>query len=112
MKFGCAMNHAALDVGDNDGAIIGAFGGVALDETVIHEAIEAVMTALRIEPQQMIAQQRQLLLLAQRPDVALGRRRTGDVVVSHVKNSSWWPSRRRRIPRRLILCTAPWNSRP
>ena len=32
------------------------------------------MAALRIKPQQMIAQQRQFFLLAQRPDAALGER--------------------------------------
>src|SRR5664279_2316567 len=112
MQFGCAMHDAALDISDDRGAIAGAFGGIALYETVVHEAIEAVMTALRIEPQQMIAQQRQLFLLAQRPNVALGQRRTGNVFVSHVKSPLGWPSRRRRIPRRRILCIAPWNSRP
>src|SRR5664279_1074304 len=99
MQFGCAMHHAAFDISDDDGVIAGAFGGVALDETVVHEAIEAVMTALRIEPQQMIAQQRQLLLLAKRPHAPLGKRRTGNVFVSHVKSPLGWPSRRRRIPR-------------
>ena len=55
-----------------DRAIVGAFGGIALDEAVIHEAVKAVMAASAIEPQQMIAQQRQLFLLAQGPDAAPG----------------------------------------
>ena len=77
MQFRRTAHHAVLDIGDDDGAIIGAFRGVALDEAVIHEAIEAVMSAVRIEPQQMIAQQRQFFLLIQRPDVAAGERSNG-----------------------------------
>ena len=77
MQFRRAAHHAVLDIGDDDGAIVGAFRGIAFDEAVIHEAVEAVMTALRIEPQQMIAQQRQFFLLTQRPNVAPGKRSNG-----------------------------------
>ena len=80
MQFGRAAHHAILDIGDDDGAVVGAFFGVTLDKTVIHETMETVMAAGSIQPQQMIAQQRQLLLLAERPDAALGARRTGDVL--------------------------------
>jgi hypothetical protein len=47
--------------------------------------VEAIMSALSIEPQEMIAQQRQFFLLAQRPDVALGKRGTAGVLVIHFK---------------------------
>jgi hypothetical protein len=47
----------------SDRAVIGAFLGVALDETVIHEAMETVAAADAVEPQQVIAQQRQFFLL-------------------------------------------------
>ena len=40
------------------------FCGIAFDEAVIHEAMKAIVTAGAIEPQQMIAQQRQFFLLA------------------------------------------------
>ena len=83
MQFRRAANHAALEISDDNGAVLGAFPGVAFDETVIQEAIEAVMTALGVEPLQVIAQQRQLFLVAQRPDGALERRRTSDVLVVH-----------------------------
>src|ERR1019366_7295312 len=99
MQFRRAAYHAVFDVSDDDGAVIGAFGGIVFDEAVIHEAVEAVMAALLIEPQQMIAQKRQLLLLTQRPDAAAGKRRMGNVFVSHVITPLGWPSRRRRIPR-------------
>jgi hypothetical protein len=39
------------------------------------------MTAFRIEPQQVIAQQRQFFLLKQRPDVAPGEHQSGNVFV-------------------------------
>ncbi len=83
MQFRRAPHHAILDVGDDDGAVVGAFGGIALDEAVIHEAVESVMAACRIKPKQMVAQQRQFFLLAQRPDAALGRGRAGGVFVVH-----------------------------
>ena len=83
MQFRRAPHHTVLDVGDDDGAVVGAFGGIALDEAVIHEAMEAVMAACRIEPQQVIAQQRQFFLLAQRPDAAPGRGRRDSVFVAH-----------------------------
>jgi hypothetical protein len=53
------------------------------DEAVIQKAVEAVMTASRIEPQKMIAQKRQFFLLTQRPNVAPGKRRMGRVLVLH-----------------------------
>src|ERR1700736_167118 len=87
MQFRRAANHATLQVGDDDGTIVSAFAGVALNEAVIHEAVEAVMAALRVEPQQVIAQQRQLVLPAQRPNDAPGRRRTGSLLIVHHKSS-------------------------
>jgi hypothetical protein len=85
MQLRRAANHAALHVGDDDGAIVGALGGIALDKTVIEETVEAIMAALRIEPQQVIAQQRQFLLLAQGPNVAKARSRAVGIIVCHVK---------------------------
>src|SRR5215208_6870623 len=113
MQFGGATHHAILEIGDDDSAVIGAFFGVTFDEAVVHEAMKAVMAAGTIEPQQVIAQQRQLFLLAENPNGALdralvralGASRNGTLVV-HSHNSSWWPSRRRRIPRPSILCIA------
>ena len=58
MQFRRAAHDAVLDIGDDHSAIVSAFGGIAFDEVVIHEAVEPVMTALWIEPQKMIAQQR------------------------------------------------------
>jgi hypothetical protein len=46
--------------------------------------MEAIMAAGAIKPQEMVAQQRQFFLLAQRPDAAVGERRTVDIVVAHV----------------------------
>ena len=86
MQFRRAAHHAVLDIGDDDGAIVGAFRGVTLDKAVIHEAVEAIVAAGPIEPQQMIAQQRQFFLLAQRPDVALGEASNGSM-------SSWRTSK-------------------
>src|ERR1700733_4670100 len=82
MQFRRTTHHAVFDISDDDRAILSAFCGIAFDETVIHEAVEAIATALRIEPQQMIAQQRQLLLLAQRSNAAPGQRRTEDLFVA------------------------------
>ncbi len=85
MQFRRAAHHAVLDIGDDDGAVVGAFRGVAFDEAVVHEAVEAIMAALAVEPQQMIAQQRQFFLLAQRPNVAPGTRPAHKYLVAHVK---------------------------
>ena len=74
MQFGCAPNHAVFKEGDDGRAVIGAFLGVALDEAVVHEAMEAVATAVAVEPQQVIAQQRQFFLLAQRAHATIGER--------------------------------------
>ena len=51
MQLGCAAHHAILDVGDDDGAVIGALFGVTLDEAVVHEAVEAIMAAGSIQSQ-------------------------------------------------------------
>jgi len=83
MQLGCTAHHAIFDVSNDDGTIIGALLGVALDKAVVHEAVKAIMAAGSIQPQQMFAQQRQFLLLAERPNGALGARRTGDGFVSH-----------------------------
>ena len=45
MQFGRAAHRAVLEVADDDGAIMRAFFGIALDEAVVHEAMEAVVTA-------------------------------------------------------------------
>ena len=74
MQFGRTANHAVLKERDDHCAVIGALFGVALDEAVVHEAMEAIMPAVAVEPQQMIAQQRQFFLLAQRPDTAVSKR--------------------------------------
>src|SRR6476469_1997598 len=88
MQFRRATNHATLDLGADDGTVPGALPGVAFDEAVVHEAVESVMAARRVEPQEMIAQQRQLFLPAKRPDGARERRRTGGIELVH-HNSSW-----------------------
>ena len=49
MQFRGTAHRAVFDVGDDDGAVAGAFRGVSLDEAVVHEAMETVVTALRIE---------------------------------------------------------------
>ncbi len=73
MQLGRTAHDAVFHVGDDDGAVAGAFGSVALYEAVIQEAVEAVMAAGGIEPQQMVAQQRQFFVLAQRPHIAKAR---------------------------------------
>ena len=72
MQFGCTAHHAIFEIGDDDRAVVGAFLGVTFDEAVVHEAMKAIMAAGAIEPQQVIAQQRQLFLLAENPNGALG----------------------------------------
>ena len=74
MQFRRTPNHAVFEEGDDGRAVIGAFLGVALDEAVVHEAMETVAAAVAVEPQQMIAQQRQFFLLAQRAYAAVGER--------------------------------------
>src|SRR5205085_4636390 len=115
MQLGSAAHHAIFDIGNDQRAVVGAFFGVTLDEAVVHEAMEAIMAAGAVEPQQMVAQQRQLFLLAESPNGALystlGAVRSGNLVV-HSQYSSWWPSRRRRIPRSSIWCIAILSSSP
>src|ERR1700761_5197314 len=106
MQFGRAAHQAILEIGDDNSAVAGASLGVAPDKTIAQKAVEAIMTAGGIQPQQMVAQQPQLVS-AQGSYAAFGKRRPGHVVVAHVvKNSSEKPSRRRRIPRPEILCIA------
>src|SRR5258708_9669819 len=111
MQFRGTPHHAVFEISDDDGAIFGAFRGIAFNKTVVQDAREAVARALGIEPQKMIAQQRQFFLLLQRPDVAPGTRRTGRVLVVHFITPLGNPSRRRRIPSSLMLCIATRNSR-
>src|SRR6267142_16537 len=56
MELRRAAYHAVLDVRDDDGAVVSAFGGIAFDEIIIHEAVKAIMPALPIEPQKVIAE--------------------------------------------------------
>src|SRR5882724_3705746 len=106
MQFRSAPDHAIFEIGNDDGAVAGAFCGIAFDEAIFYEAAEAVAAARRIKPQQMIAQQGQFFVLIQRANHALGGGRTATVWVAHVKSPLGWPSRRRRIPRPSILCAA------
>jgi len=87
MQLRRAANHAVFKEGDNGRAVIGAFFGVTLDEAVIHEAMETVAAAVTVEPQQVIAQQRQFFLLAQRANAGIGERGR-KVREIHVLNSS------------------------
>jgi hypothetical protein len=70
MQLGRSAHDAIFHVGDDERTVSRAFGGVTLNETIVHEAIEAVMPALPIQPEQVIAQQRQLFVLAQGPHIA------------------------------------------
>src|SRR6478609_8682133 len=80
MQFGGAAYHAVLDIGNDQRAVVGAFFGVTLDKAVIHEAVETIMAAGTIQPQKVIAQKRQLFLLAESPNGALGPDRSGSLV--------------------------------
>jgi len=46
--------------------------------------MEAIAAAAMVKAQQMIAQQRQLFVLAKRPDVASGTRSANNVAAVHV----------------------------
>src|SRR5947208_8376891 len=87
MQLGCAPNPAVFKEGDDGRAVIGAFLSVALDEAVIHEAMEAVAAAGAVKPQQVIAQLRQFFLLAQRAHAGVGERGRNQSEV-HILNSS------------------------
>ena len=50
MQFGRAAHHAILEVRDDDGAVIGAFFGIALDKSVVHVAMEAIAAAGTVKP--------------------------------------------------------------
>src|SRR5262249_2577394 len=56
------VNLIVFDVGHDDGLRTEAPRDVVVDETVIDRTVKAVTPAFRIKPQQMIAQQRQLLV--------------------------------------------------
>ena len=86
MQFRRPPNHAVFKEGDDSRAVIGAFLGVALDEAVVHEAMEAVATAVAVEPQQVIAQQRQFFL-TQRAHATISERGRNHSEV-HILNSS------------------------
>ena len=42
MQFGCATNDAIFDIGDDDRAILGAFGGVAVASKIKHSVAAQV----------------------------------------------------------------------
>ena len=84
MQFRGAAHHPILDIGDDDGAIMRAFFGITFDKAVVDEAVEAIMAASMVEPQQVIAQQRQFFPLAQRPHRA--RDTEAGMISVHVKN--------------------------
>jgi hypothetical protein len=68
--------------------------------------------ALGIEPQQMIAQKRQLLVLTQGSHIAKARPRAERIVVWHFKLLLEGPRGGVESLVRWILCIAKWNSRP
>src|SRR5262249_34080118 len=65
-------------------AVAGASLGIALDEAVIEKSVKAVVAALRVKAQQVIAQQRQFFPLAQGTHVAKPRPRAETISVLHV----------------------------
>src|SRR5205085_3479246 len=109
MQFGRAAAHAMLGIGDDGRAVVGAAFGVAADETVVDEAMKTIMAAGTVQSQQVIAQQRKLLLLAQRPHGALGGRRTDGIIVHFITPLG---SPRGGVESLVvaILCAAPFNS--
>ena len=70
MQLGRTADHAVDDVGDDHGAVLGTAGGVTLDKAVVEKAVETVVPAFGIKPEQVIAQKRQFFLLAQGPHIA------------------------------------------
>jgi len=70
MQLGSTAHHAIFHIGHDHGTIGGAFRSVALDKAVIEEAMEAVVATYRIKPQQVVAKQRQLFVLAERSHIA------------------------------------------
>ena len=84
MKLRRAANHTVFEITDDERPIARAFFGIALDETVVHEAVKAVMPALVIKSQQMIPEQRQFFLPAQCANGPSGRYRMRRLVVVHV----------------------------
>jgi hypothetical protein len=111
MQLGRTADHAVDDIGDNHGAVLGAAGGVTLNEAVVEKAVETVVPACGIKPQEVIAQKRQFFLLAQGPHIARNGRRAGRVFKYHVKTPLGVPRGGVRIPRPPILCDAACFSR-
>ena len=62
VQLGDAMHLVVLDIGDGDRLWAEAARDVVVDEAIVDCAVEAIAPALRIETQQMIAQQRQLVV--------------------------------------------------
>src|ERR1700692_2231229 len=85
MQLRSPSDHAAFDIDDDYRAIIGTFRGIVFDEAVVQKSVKTVTQALRVEPQQMIAQQRQFLLLSQGANGAHRKRRPGVMLVVHGK---------------------------
>jgi len=96
MQFGSRVNPAVLDVTEHDHAFAKAACGIFDQELIVDDAVKAIATAPRIEPHQMVLQQL-LLPLRQHADHSAATDRC-NIQLLHSSNSSWWPSRRRRIP--------------
>src|SRR6202051_9304 len=56
MQLRSPSDNAAFDIGDDDCAITGTFRGIVFDEAVVQKSVKTITTAVRVEPQQMIAQ--------------------------------------------------------
>src|SRR5579863_306886 len=70
MQFRRATYNPTFEIGDDRSAVVCTFCGVAFDETVVQEALEAVVAAFAIKPQQMIAKKRQFFLMTERSNDA------------------------------------------
>ncbi len=60
MQLGGAVHLAVLDIADDGGALREAARGVGSEEDVVGDAVEAVAARLRVKPQQMLAERREV----------------------------------------------------
>jgi hypothetical protein len=54
MQFRSTSNRPVFEIRNHDGPVARALRRIALDEAVMHKAVEAIVAALGIKPQQMI----------------------------------------------------------
>src|SRR5690242_5302801 len=85
MQLRSTSNLPVFEIRNHDGPVARALRRIALDEAVMHKAVEPIVAALGIKPQQMITQLGQFFISGKRANRASCNRGTENVSIAHVE---------------------------